>query len=214
MNVLSTHSPMLSWKMQFFPISPLQVVRFEKFQDKRRSLFWDKHFEYPQLYVILKIQDRRGSFLDECFEYPQPYVILKMQFLSHMSSPSSWIWKFLTRTGFFKTPRSPCLTGPQIPSPRPNTLDPRLHSQIPHLGQTGGQLIWVVVPLYKECITLVPNLTCIIWLPTYMPKIKFLDQGIKKVQPKETESHDWKHYPHTYVGGKTSYLVNLTGKEN
>ena len=40
--------------MHFCPKSPLQVVKFEKLQDKRGSFFVDKHFEYPHPYVILK----------------------------------------------------------------------------------------------------------------------------------------------------------------
>ena len=45
---------MLSLKMQFLAnISPLQVVRFEKFQEKG-SHFLNEHFEYPNSYVIFK----------------------------------------------------------------------------------------------------------------------------------------------------------------
>ena len=143
--------PLLSSEMQFLPISPVKVVRFDKCQHKNGSFFLGKCFVYPQSYVIFKnavfgpisplqviefeknSKTKVGSFfyktnilsthmlcyLDKCSFYP------------HISSLSSWIWKFLTRTAFFKTPGTP--------------IDP--------LRQTDGQLIRVKGSLYEEPIT-------------------------------------------------------------
>ena len=58
-----------------------------------------------------------------------PMLSSKMQFLLHISSPSSWIWKFLRRTAFFKTPGCPL-----------NPITP----------QTERKLIWVIGPLSWE----------------------------------------------------------------
>ena len=78
-------------KYSFCPISSLQVVRFEKFQDTRGSFFQVK-----------------------CFEYP-PYAIMKKAVFPHISSPSSQIWKFYNRD-FFETnilsAHSPMLSSP------------------------------------------------------------------------------------------------------
>ena len=48
MNILSTHSPMLSWKMQFLHhfSSPSSLIW--KIPRQKGVVFWDKHFEYPQ----------------------------------------------------------------------------------------------------------------------------------------------------------------------
>ena len=54
MNIFSTHTPMLSWKMQI--------------------LF---HISSPSSQIWKIPQDKGGSFWKECFEYPHPYVILK-----------------------------------------------------------------------------------------------------------------------------------------
>ena len=74
--VLNLHSPMLHWKMQFCLISPLQVVRFEKFHDKRGSFFETN---------ILCLHSHILSW--------------KIQVLPHISSPSSWIWKLWRQNG-------------------------------------------------------------------------------------------------------------------
>ena len=114
-NVLSTHTPMLSRKMQFCPISPLQVVVFEKFQDKSR-LFFRWTFQVPtslcylkkcsfcpisplQVVRLEKFHDKRGSFLDKCFEYPEPMLSWNMQFLPRISSPCIQIWKLQDKGG-------------------------------------------------------------------------------------------------------------------
>ena len=67
--VLNTYIPLLSSKMQFFPISIPQVVRFQKFQVKR---------------VFLKRNVLSTTVL--CY--------LKKCILPHISSPCSGIWKF------------------------------------------------------------------------------------------------------------------------
>ena len=106
-NFLSTHALCYLGKYSFYAISPPQIVWFEKFHDKRGLFFFtSKCSSCPyllfQVFRSEKLQHKRGLFFqDEHSEYPQPYVILKMQFLLHISSPSSWIWKFLTGTAFF-----------------------------------------------------------------------------------------------------------------
>ena len=69
-NVLSSHSPMLSWKMQFVP-----------------------HISSPISWIWTILRLKGGPFVwGKHFEYQHPYVILKMQLLPHISSPSSQIW--------------------------------------------------------------------------------------------------------------------------
>ena len=125
MNILGTHTHMLSWKMQFLPhisspSSQIWKIQRQKVVFLRQTFCVPTTLCYPenavfttyilsQVVIFGKFQDYRGSLSQyECPEYPHPYVILKNAvFLSHISFPSSWIWKFLTRTAFLKTPGLP-----------------------------------------------------------------------------------------------------------
>ena len=94
MNVSSTHSPVLSSEIQFLSHISSPSSQIWKFQGKRGSCFQDGWFEYPYSYVTLK---------------------------NAVFAPCSWIWKSLTRTAFFKTPRHPSIwtqdPGPPVLGP-------------------------------------------------------------------------------------------------
>ena len=118
-NVLYTHSPMSSWKMQFLPHMSSPHIQIWKIPRQKRVIFWDKCFKDTHPMLSLKMQflshisspssqmwknskTKVGCFSqDEHFEYTHPYVILKMQFLSHICSPSNWIWNILNKSGLF-----------------------------------------------------------------------------------------------------------------
>ena len=115
----------------FCPITPFQIVRFEKFLHKYRSFLQDDHFEY-QCYVIFKIEcfvwylcsklsDLKNSFTnrDHFFQTIIPSTInpmlsSKFNALSHNSVPSGQIWKIpsqiwiiFSRQSFW-VPPTPC----------------------------------------------------------------------------------------------------------
>ena len=123
---------MLSWKMQFWPHISLPSSFDLKNSKTKGVIFWEECFEYLHPYVIfenavLPTTSSRSSqfekfqrqnwviffqmkhFEKTCFEYPHSMLSLKMQFSPHISSPSRWIWKFLTRMVFLKTLGSPWL---------------------------------------------------------------------------------------------------------
>ena len=89
-NILSNHIPMLCWKCSFWPISPLQVVRFEKFQGGQ-------------------------SFKTNVLSTYIPMLSWNVHFLAHISSQSSWIWKMSDKTYIFQNPQTP-LSDP-LPAP-------------------------------------------------------------------------------------------------
>ena len=98
-------------KCNFFPISPLHIVRFKKFQHKRGSLFERNIFSTHSFMLSSKLQllPYISAPCSQIWNIPRqkwviffktnilsmytPMLSLKRQLLPHISSPCSQIWK-------------------------------------------------------------------------------------------------------------------------
>ena len=105
---------MLSSKFNVWPITPFQVVRFEK-NPSQTGIVFSNHFEYQQPYVFIKIvflshntilsgqnwnisSQSRVIFPDDILNITSLLSSI-LNVLSHNSIPTGQIWKIPSQTG-------------------------------------------------------------------------------------------------------------------